>query len=74
LVKKLCAHLPPRLRDPFVLCSMEGWSQEELSRAYGVPIETIKSRIFRARCKLRKQWARHTQRKRAGKEALLRFH
>jgi RNA polymerase sigma-70 factor (ECF subfamily) len=59
LFDKLCACLPPRLRDLFVLYSMEGWSQDELSRAFGVPRRTIKSRIFRARSQLREQWPKY---------------
>ena len=59
LVDKLCACLSPTLRDPFVLHSLEGWSQEELARVFGVPRRTIKSRIFRARSQLRRQWARY---------------
>lgn len=60
LVHKLFASLSPSLRDPFVLSSMEGWSHEELSRFYGVPLQTIKSRIFRARSQLRRKLARYT--------------
>ena len=59
LVDKLCACLSPRLRDLFVLYSMEGWSQDELSRVFGVPTRTIKSRIFRARSQLREQWPKY---------------
>ena len=61
LVDKLCARLPPILREMFVLYSMEGWSQEELSRAFGVPRRTVKSRIFRARVKLRERWAKYNR-------------
>ena len=59
LVDKLCACLSPTLRDLFVLHSMEGWSQEELARVFGVPRRTIKSRIFRARSQLRQQLAKY---------------
>ena len=59
LADKLCACLSPRLRDLFVLYCMEGWSQDELSRVFGVPTQTIKSRIFRARSQLREQWPKY---------------
>ena len=59
LVDKLCACLSPTVRDVFVLYSMEGWSHEELSRVFGVPRRAIKSRIFRARSRLREQWAKY---------------
>jgi len=59
LVDKLCTCLSPTLRNLFVLHSMEGWSQEELARVFGVPRRTIKSRIFRARSQLRQQLAKY---------------
>jgi RNA polymerase sigma factor (sigma-70 family) len=59
LADKLCACLSPRLRDLFVPYSIEGWRQDELSHVFGVPTQTIKSRIFRARSQLREQWPKY---------------
>jgi len=49
LAVKALGCLSPYLRDTFVLCKADGWTQEELARAMGVSTGTIKSRIFRAR-------------------------
>jgi RNA polymerase sigma-70 factor (ECF subfamily) len=49
LASKACTSVPPTLRDTFAMFAVEGWTQKELSKSYGVAAQTIKSRIFRAR-------------------------
>ena len=57
LTVKAFEALPPTLRHTFVLQKGEGWTCRELAEALDVTAETVKSRIFRARARLREQWA-----------------
>jgi RNA polymerase sigma factor (sigma-70 family) len=50
--------LPERLRGPFVLCVLEGKTNEEAARLLGVPHGTILSRLSRARERLRQRLVR----------------
>lgn len=47
--------LPPKLRVVATLALIEECTHEEIAVALGVPIGTVKSRLFRARRKLRKE-------------------
>jgi RNA polymerase sigma-70 factor (ECF subfamily) len=47
--------LHPSLRDTFILHKAEGWTNRELAGAMGITVETVKSRIFRARVRMRNQ-------------------
>jgi len=53
-VLALLAHLPHRDRDVFVLCAWCDLSYEEASVALRIPIGTVRSRLSRARSRLRK--------------------
>jgi RNA polymerase sigma-70 factor (ECF subfamily) len=59
LIKELTAKafrvLPPTLRRTFVLQKGEGWTSQELAGALDITAETVKSRIFRARVRLREE-------------------
>ncbi|WP_229964327.1 RNA polymerase sigma factor [Litorilinea aerophila] len=45
--------LPPDQRLALVLCDVHGYSYEEIAEITGMPMGTVKSRISRARAKLR---------------------
>jgi RNA polymerase sigma-70 factor (ECF subfamily) len=47
--------LPPDLREPIVLCDLQGLSYEEASASLGIPLGTVKSRINRGRLELAKR-------------------
>jgi RNA polymerase sigma factor (sigma-70 family) len=50
--------LPERYRVPFVLCHLDGLTNEEAARRLGCPKGTVLSRLSRARERLRKQLTR----------------
>lgn len=47
------AGLPPLYREPFVLRHMNGWSYQEIATAMGMPVDTVETRLVRARRLLR---------------------
>ncbi len=47
------ARLPAEYRTAFVLCHLEGKTNEEAARELGCPVGTIQSRLSRARARLR---------------------
>jgi RNA polymerase sigma-70 factor (ECF subfamily) len=53
LALKAVKSVSPTLRDAFVLYAVEGWTQKELSRTQGIALQTVKTRIFRARRKMK---------------------
>ena len=55
LTNKAFNGMHPSLRDTFILHKAEGWTNRELAGAMGITIETVKSRIFRARVRMRNQ-------------------
>jgi RNA polymerase sigma-70 factor (ECF subfamily) len=55
LAAKAMHGLSPSLKSTFVLHKAEGWTNRELAAAQGVTVETVKSRVFRARARLRRQ-------------------
>jgi RNA polymerase sigma factor (sigma-70 family) len=50
--------LPARLRDPLVLCCLEGRTRDEAARQLGWPLGTLKRRLEQARGLLRARLAR----------------
>ena len=55
LAAKAFHGLNPSLQDTFILQKAEGWTNRELAQALGITVSTVKSRIFRARIRLRQQ-------------------
>ena len=59
LTKELTAKafdaLSPELRHTFILQKGEGWTSREVAAALDITAETVKSRIFRARVRLRRR-------------------
>jgi RNA polymerase sigma-70 factor (ECF subfamily) len=47
--------LPEKYREPLVLQVLEGFSLDEIAEMYGIPRNTVATRLHRARQKLRKQ-------------------
>jgi RNA polymerase sigma-70 factor, ECF subfamily len=54
-VRKLLAGIPPEFRIPFILSEVDGMSYEEIADVQNVPLNTIRTRIFRCREKLQKK-------------------
>jgi len=48
-VKGSLHELPPEQREAIVLCDLEGLSYEEMSNVIGIPVGTVRSRVFRGR-------------------------
>ena len=57
--------LPVDLREPLLLCDIQGLSYDEVARLLEIPLGTVKSRINRGRLELAK---RLTARRRAGED------
>lgn len=47
--------LKPKFKEVIMLCEMEGYTYEEAAQTLGVPIGTIKSRIYNAKKELAEQ-------------------
>ena len=52
---KMLNTLPEVFREAIVLCDIEGLGYEEIARAVGISVGTVKSRIARGRELLRKR-------------------
>ena len=53
------ARLPGTLRSPVVLCYLEGLTHDEAASRLRWPVGTVRSRLARARTRLRQRLARH---------------
>jgi len=47
--------LPPLYREPFVLRHLEDWTYRQIGDALGLPVDTVETRLVRARRLLREQ-------------------
>lgn len=54
-IRQAFASLPPKFRVAAVLALVEGRSYEEMADSLGIPVGTVKSRVFRAVRLLRKK-------------------
>jgi RNA polymerase sigma-70 factor (ECF subfamily) len=52
-IEAALAKLPPKLRSAVILFDVEGMSYDEIASVEGIPLGTVKSRIFNARVALR---------------------
>jgi RNA polymerase sigma-70 factor (ECF subfamily) len=55
LVHRGLRSLPPELREPLVLCDLQGLPYEDVAQTLGIPLGTVKSRINRGRLELAKR-------------------
>lgn len=55
LAEKTFEVLTPALKSTFILQKGEGWTSYEVAQALNITAETVKSRIFRARVRLRER-------------------
>jgi RNA polymerase sigma factor (sigma-70 family) len=55
LVHRGLKALPLELREPLVLCDLQGLAYEEVAEALAIPLGTVKSRINRGRLELAKR-------------------
>lgn len=51
------AALPPLYREPFVLRHLEDWSYQQIAELLGLPVDTVETRLVRARRLLRERLA-----------------
>lgn len=51
-IKAALANLPTKLRNPILLCSIEGLSQDQAAQVLGISRKAVETRIYRARQKL----------------------
>ncbi len=51
--------LPPRFREAFLLCEMQGLSYEDAASVLGCPVKTVSTRLFRARQRFRAALTEH---------------
>lgn len=54
-IKEAVAKLPENLKSIFVLHEIEGFKYKEISRQLGIPINTVKVYLMRARIKLQEE-------------------
>jgi len=52
LVRSGLKALPQELREPIILCDLQGLPYEEVASILGVPLGTVKSRLNRGRLEL----------------------
>ena len=62
-LKKLIAALPPKLREPLILSTLEEMSTRDVAATLGINDAAVRSRVFRARQILKEKLAQRAQRK-----------
>ncbi|MFK7738740.1 MAG: RNA polymerase sigma factor [Planctomycetota bacterium] len=48
-IEQAIQELPPKFREAFLLCEVEGMSYEDAAAVMGCPVKTVSTRLFRAR-------------------------
>lgn len=61
LLQRAIEGLPWRMREVLVLHDLEALSYEEIAQALGIPLGTVKSRLFHARARLREALASYME-------------
>ncbi len=61
LLQRAIEELPWRMREVLVLHDLEALSYEEIAEALGIPLGTVKSRLFHARARLREALASYME-------------
>ncbi len=56
-VREAIRGLPAIYREPLVLRQLEGWSYQEIGNVLGIPVDTVETRLVRARRLLREALA-----------------
>lgn len=51
-IRRAIAALPAQLKEPLILCAIEGLSQDEAAQVLGTSRKAVETRIYRARQKL----------------------
>jgi RNA polymerase sigma-70 factor (ECF subfamily) len=51
-IQQALSALPANLKEPLILCALEGMSQEQAATVLGISRKTVETRIYRARQKL----------------------
>ena len=54
-IRAALAALPAKLREPLLLCTLEGMSQADAADVLGINRKAVETRIYRARAKLSEQ-------------------
>jgi RNA polymerase sigma-70 factor (ECF subfamily) len=54
-IEVVLEHLPHIFREVLVLCDVQGRTMAEASELVGVPMNTVKTRLFRGRARFRKE-------------------
>lgn len=60
ILKKLIQELPPKLREPLILHTLEGYSAQETAAILSLPVRSVESRVYRARQRLRALWSQES--------------
>lgn len=58
-IEEAIQELPPRFREAFLLCEMQGLSYEDAAAVLGCPVKTVSTRLFRARQRFRAALTEH---------------
>ncbi|MBW3636621.1 MAG: sigma-70 family RNA polymerase sigma factor, partial [Armatimonadetes bacterium] len=52
IVRQTVAEMPEKQRQVLIMCDLQGMAYENIAEVLGIPLGTVKSRIFHARADL----------------------